>query len=183
MNAILQSLIPVATLILGYLLNVWVGSIESKRNQKMRRIADREKAYAEISSNLHDLFETYRVITLNANLRRVTSPTSKNNLHETINRDFDDIKEIATKYDSLRQIVFKQSLFLKPEILQALIDLPLKDVRLRYENVDIDSDSDKIQFEEKHVDQLWSRAKAIMSQMRVELGLEPYPDDILKMWR
>jgi hypothetical protein len=183
MNSVLQNLVPVATLILGYLLNVWVSSIESKRSQQMRRVADREKAYAIISSNLHSLFEAYRVITLNANLRRHISPVSKSNLNETINQDREDINTIAVKYDRLREVVFEQSLYLKPEILQSLIDLPLMDVRLRYDNLDMKTESEKIRFEEKHVDQLWSRAKTIMSQMRVELGLEPYPDEVLKMWR
>jgi hypothetical protein len=40
-----------------------------------------------------------------------------------------------------------------------------------------------VKFSEQHIDQMWSQAKKIMNEMRSELGLGPYPEDILKMWR
>jgi len=173
MDPLIQTLLPVATLVLGYLLNVWVGSIESKRDVTRRRIAEREKAYAQITAKLHELFEIYRIQTL-----RTTSQIAGTPLWGP-----PDENQIATKYDELETLVYSSSLYLKPSIIQGLVDLKLTDLRTRVQQGSQAENKVKhIQFLEKHADDMWLKAKKIISEMRKELGLEEYPDDLLKMW-
>lgn len=185
MDTILQTLLPVATLVIGYLLNVWVGSIESKRDVARRQTAEKEKAFAEISAKLHELFEAYRVETLRENTHR---------LYQSSMFGEPDHDLIPQQYDGLIALVFKHSLYLKPSIIQALVDLKLVDFRLRVKEIEKDrTNTDEqanrmqalkqVKFSEQHVDQMWSQAKKIMNEMRGELGLGSYPDGILKMWR
>jgi hypothetical protein len=176
MDSILQTLLPVLTLILGYLLNVWVGSLESRRNEKIRRVADKEKAYAKISAKIHEVFEKYRVTTLHSNMYAHAKMTNPD--------EFKELKLVAEEFDELQKLVFEYSLYLNPTILQKLVDLQLVDFRAQVQNIMSKKETlESIEFKEKHADELWSKAKNIMSQMRIELGLEPYPDEILKMWR
>jgi hypothetical protein len=190
-NSTLQVLLPLFTLIIGYLLNIIASSIESQRSEKKRRIFDKEQAYAKISAKLHDLFETYRILTLNANLDRIPLH-SHNNSSEDItftSKKYETLayfEPLRAKYNELRILVFNNSLYLKPNIIQKLVDLQLIDFRGKVDFIfkSIDKDPiETIQFEEQHVDQLWSQAKEIMNEMRLELGLDPYPDSILKILR
>ena len=174
MDPLLQALLPVVTLILGYLINVWVGSIESKRDISRRRIADREKAYALIIAKLHELFETYRIRTL-----RTTSQIAGTPLWGP-----PDENKITEKYNELEALVYEHSLYLKPSIIQALINLKLSDFRTRVKETRQDLDEvTRIEFLEHHADNMWLKAKKIISEMRKQLGLEEYPDDLLNMWR
>jgi len=173
-NTLIQILLPIATLILGYLLNVWVGSIESKRDVARRRISDKEKAYAQITAKLHELFETYRLQTL----KSTTEIAGFSMFGKP------DESEITKKYNELESLVYESSLYLKPSIIQALVDLKLTDFRTRVKQTSENQDkSEYIRFLEQHADYMWLKAKKIISEMRKELGLEEYPDDLLKMWR
>lgn len=183
MDTFIKVLLPLITLVIGYSLNLFASSLESKRKERKRRIAEKEQAYAKISAKLHDVFETYRILTLEANMTRAPSPLGTTGEGNKIFYDRrKDIETIAAKYRELKTLVFEQSLYLKPEILQNLVDLSLADVRRRHGKRHEDA-WEEIEFEEQHVDQLWSDAKAVMNDMRLELGLDPYPDTIMKMWR
>jgi hypothetical protein len=176
MDPILQSLLPVGTLILGYFLNVWVGSIESGREVKRRRIAEKEKAYARILAKLHELFEEYRLQTL-----RTTTQTAGYRMFGE-----PDENVIPAHYADLEKIVYENSLYLRPSIIQALVDLKLTDFRTRVQHTSRGRDetqAERIQSLEQHADAMWVKAKAIISDMRKELGLEEYPKDLLRMWR
>jgi len=176
MSRYLETIIPIITLVLGYFLNVWVGSIESSREIKRRRVAEKEKAYAEITEKLHEIFEEYRINTL-----RATSTIAGTSIFGKPNESL-----ISQKYDELEKLVYKYSLYLKPSIIQSLVDLRLIDFRETVQNILGNPDAskiDKIEFLEKHADELWKKSKSIISKMRDELGLEKYPDDLLNPWR
>jgi len=171
-----QVLLPITTLVLGYALSLVASAIDSRRSEKRRRIADKERAYVLIFAKLHQMFEAYRRITLTANMDRMAGVGRLWSL--------EDNQGIAAYYDELEAVVFEQSLFLSAENLQRLLDLKLTDVRGRFRGEPTPAGSlDDVTCEEQRVDRLWSEAKAIMSDMRTEIGLDPYPEDVLKMWR
>ena len=176
MNNFLQIILPIITLLLGYFLNVFLGSIESNREIKRRRIAEKEKAYGEITGKLHELFEEYRKNTL-----KETSHISGTPLFGKA-----DSTIIYQKFDELDSLVYKYSLFLKPNIIQALIDLKLFEVRKyigRLSPKSIENSEEHIHFLEQFDDEIWKKAKQIISEMRDELGLEKYPEDLLNHWK
>lgn len=171
-----QIILPIITLVIGYFLNVWIGSIESNREIKRRRIAIKEKAYADITWKLHDLFEEYRKNTL----RKTTT------IAETPIFGEPDDSIIPQKYDELEKLVYRYSLYLQPSIIQALVNLKLIDFREGIKHTAMkpnENKMEKIRYLEQHVDEMWKQAKIIISEMRDELGLEKYPDDLLNPWR
>jgi hypothetical protein len=173
MESFFQTLLPVVTLMLGYLLNVWVGSVESRRDIERRRIGEKERAYALIIGKLHDLFETYRIQTLKTTTNITGTPLWGN----------PDGHLMPQKYDELMGLVFENSLYLTPDVIQALIDLKLNDFRARINRDPKETKIDHIDFLETHADNMWKEAKTIINEMRREIGLEEYPEDLLAMWR
>lgn len=174
MDRLIETLFPVLTLVIGYLLNVWVGALESRRNVRARRVADKEKAYASISSKLHEIFDVYQQIVSLDN-------TYMFNQMENPKQSEGSLK-ISQKFSELKNLVFEQSLYLSPKIIQLLLDLESEDfIAIINFFSEIPTPSERIEFNTKHANELWSRAKNIMSQMRTELGLEPYPDEVLKI--
>jgi len=172
METVFQSILPVFTLILGYMLNVWVGSVESRRDIRRRRIAEKEKAYGEISSKLHELFEKKRLNTLKETSTLADVPIWGK----------PDISVIVQAYDELMAVVFKNNLYLPHHMIQALLDLKIIDLREGLHNLPSEK-AERITFLENHADRMWSRAKAIIDKMRKDLELGEYPDEMLKLWR
>ena len=172
MDKLLPIIIPIITLILGYLLNIFADSLNSKRETKRRRILAKEKAYGEISMELHRFFEIYRVEILQKTRTLTGKHTSKKPNPDTI----------PEKYDKLMQIVFQHNLYLSHEMTQDLLDLKYIDYRAR-ENSHFESKEEYIYFLENHADNMWSKAKEIINEMREDLNLGKYPDNMLKFWR
>jgi len=92
--------------------------------------------------------------------------------------------EMVKQYKELEDLVFEHSLYLKPSVIQAIADLKLDDLRTRIQQEPRESKgSDRATFNENHLDRLWSKAKRIMTEMRQELDLGPYPEDVMRIWR
>lgn len=170
-----QILLPIATLLLGYFLNIWVGSIESTREIQRRRIMEREKAYAEIIAKLHELFKDYRHYLVQTRNQLLDSSPFNRQLHDLL---FEKDAELV-------RLIHKHSLYLKPSILEALRNVYVTSAGEVDEDALSRPDEEKIKemdFWDDHAEETWAKAKVIISEMRHELGLEEYPENILNLW-
>ncbi len=176
---------PVITLILGYLLSFSQEFIRKKIDKDKMRYEKKVKAYEEIFSALLFLFEEHK--TFFYSYDRFSDSQKNNERH---------IK-VCKKHDDLKRVINKKSIYIEKEILSDLLEFIgrynkelVDDFQLLFYDNNSENEEDNVFSKEvekngfildqqmRELENNWEEAKKIMNDMRKELGLEDYPDEL-----
>lgn len=171
--------IPLLTLIVGYLLNILKGLFDFSRETRKEQIHKREGVYEEIFVKLFVVFQKYKSAAILISARYSTGNDKGKDISGNIENDVGpDFKELET-------LLLSKSLLIDADIFESFLRIPgmFRRRLLSMEKLEKVLDIKNIaRFEIEHADLLWKYTLGVMNKVRKKIGLDIYPYTLLSFW-
>jgi hypothetical protein len=172
--------VPLFTLVVGYLLNILKGVFDFSRETKKESIQKRERVYEEIFVRLFTVFKRYKMAVIRCGLR--SSPTGD---HQEWDLSKDIEEAVGTDFSDLETLLYSKSLLIDADVFEELLRIPgMFGLRRReFEELQTRGIMMNIaRFEIDHADLLWKYTLKVMNKVRRDIGLNRYPESLLSFW-